>query len=237
MTKKLLLLSVVLISLVTVSNAQYNRSELTNKRIPFEDLRKKQTIRISPFHLFNNQFNISSEFFNSTYTRSHLLTASIMYADNDSKSDGGFSLDYQGRIYPRRFKPDSMAMYNNSASGFYMGLGLQVGYCEFRDKNLQRSISTTSPWGGGQVLTQVPVNVMTTNIWANPYIGLGYQFIIWESLFVDLFVGGGLKMNRVSKSSPDKSLDLKEFYTDPNFTDRYFQGIMPRANISIGVGF
>jgi hypothetical protein len=235
-TKKLLLLCVALTSLVTVSNAQYNRVEITNKRIPFEDLRKKQTIRISPFHLFNNQFNISSEFFNSTYTRSHLLTASIMYADNDSKSDGGFSLDYQGRIYPRKFKPDSMAMYNNSASGFYMGLGLQVGYCEFRDKNLQRSIYTTSPYGG-QYQTQVPVNVTTTNIWLNPYIGLGYQFIIWEALYADLFVGGGLKINRVTKSSPDKSLELNEFYTDPNFIDRYFQGIMPRVNLSVGVGF
>jgi hypothetical protein len=236
MSKKHLLLFLILTTLVTVTNAQYNRSELTNKRIPFEDLRKRQTIRISPFHLFDNQFNVSGEFFNPTYTRSHVLTGSIIYADNDSKSDGGFSFDYQGRIYPRAFKPDSLAIYNNTASGFYMGLGVQVGYCEYRDKNLKRDVYTNYPYGG-QYRTQVPVNVMTQNIWVNPYIGLGYQFIIWESLYADLFVGGGLKMNHVSKSSPDKSLDLKEFYTDPAFIDRYFQGIMPRVNLSVGVGF
>jgi hypothetical protein len=129
-----------------------------------------------------------------------------------------------------------MAIYNNSARGFYMGLGVQAGYCEFRDKNLQRGFYTTSPYGG-QIWNSVPVNVMTTNIWLNPYIGLGYQFIIWEALYADLFVGGGLKINRVTKSSPDKSLDLKEFYTDPEFVDRYFQGIMPRVNVSVGVGF
>ena len=235
-TKKLLLLSIVLTSFMTVSYGQYNRSELTNKRIPFEDLRKRKTIRISPFHLFDNQFNLSCEFFNPTYTRSHVLTSSIIYADNDSKADGGFSLDYQGRIYPRGFRPDSLAIYNNTASGFYMGLGIQAGYCEFRNKNLQREIYTKTPYGG-TTRTQVPANVMTQNIWVNPYIGLGYQFIIWESLYADVFLGGGLKINRVSKTSPDKTLDMNEFYTDPEFIDRYFQGIMPRVHVCFGVGF
>lgn len=235
MSKKLLLFTLFSGFLISVSKAQINRNILFNKRIEFEDLRKRQIIRISPIHLFDNQFNLSAEFFNPTFTRSHLLTASIMYADNNSKVDGGFSLDYQGRIYPRAFKADSMAVYKNSASGFYMGLGIQAGYCDYRNKHLQRDILVNSPYG--QYRTQVPVNVSTQNIWVNPYLGLGYQFIIWESLYADLFVGGGLKINRVSKSSPDKSLDLKEFYADPIFTDRFFQGIMPRVNLSIGVGF
>ncbi|HOY96749.1 MAG TPA: hypothetical protein PK509_13480 [Catalimonadaceae bacterium] len=236
MYKKHLFLLIAFTVFTTVSYAQYNKRELTNKRIPFEDLRKKKTIRISPFHLFDNQFNVSWEFFNPGYSRSHVITASIIYADNASKSDGGFSIDYQGRIYPRTFKPDSLAIYNNSASGFYMGLGLQAGYCEFRNKNLQRDIYTNTPYGG-QYRTQVPVNVMTNNLWVNPYIGLGYQFILWESLYADLFVGGGLKINNVSKSSPDKSLDVNEFYTNPDITDRYFQGIIPKVNLCVGVGF
>jgi hypothetical protein len=68
-------------------------------------------------------------------------------------------------------------------------------------------------------------------------ISLGYQFIVFEALYIDVFVGGGLKINSVEKGSPDKTLNLDQFYDSPNFRSRDYKGMMLRGGVSFGIGF
>jgi hypothetical protein len=214
------------------------------RKIEYEDLRKPTVIKISPFHLFDNQFNVSMEFFNKTTYRSSIaIAANCIYADNAKVADQGFSLDIQKRIYPRGFSSDTVAYYRNGAGGFYVGFGIQLGYSEYRDKNISEWFFRIDTIKDGT--NKIPVrsdyeikrNVMTRNIWALPYVELGYQFIIWEALYIDCFLGGGVKINNVTKSSPDKSLNLDTYYNDPGILKRYYKGIIPRIGLSLGVGF
>jgi len=205
------------------------------KSTNYEDLRKPNVIKISPLHLFDNQFQLTGEFFKkSDYKSSFVVSGNFIYADNDRVSDQGFALDLQRRIYPRSFSSDSTPFYRNSAGGFYLGLGMQLGYNEYRDKSISRIVNKQ---GYPYDYFSEKLNVHTQNKWAQPYVVLGYQVIVWDALYIDFFVGGGLKMNFVSKSAPDASLNMDDYYTDPDIASRYYKGIIPKAGITMGVGF
>ena len=229
--KKQILFQLILVFVTLAGTCQsFSNPQLYNpRRVKFVDLRKKQTLRISPQHFIDNQFYVSTEIFNTrTFKKSTLIGLHAIYADNNKVMDGGFALDLERRFYPRSFSCDSLAAFNNSADGFYVGFGVQLGYSEYRDKTLTR---VAPPYYSEKV------NVWTKNTWVTPMVSLGYQFIVFEALYIDVFVGGGLKINNVEKGSPDKTLNLDQFYDSPNLRSRDYKGMMLRGGVSFGIGF
>jgi hypothetical protein len=201
-----------------------------SRRKGFEDLRKPIVIKLSPFHFFDRQLSLTSEFFSKSYRRSIAITTNIIYGDNSNVYDVGGSLLIERRFYPRGFNPDTTSMIRNSASGFYFSLAAQGGYSEFNDRQMNKN-----RW---DEFTVIPVdyNVSITSMWVAPMVTVGYQLILWDALYLDAFVGGGVKINQTKKSSPFPGVDLSEYYQDSEIFTRYFKGIFPRVGISLGIG-
>ena len=80
-------------------------------------------------------------------------------------------------------------------------------------------------------------NVTIKSAWITPTITLGYQFILWDALYIDAYVGGGVKVNDTKKTSPNIVVDFSKYYTEPDILSRYYKGIVPRVGLTLGMGF
>lgn len=201
-----------------------------NRKKNFEDLRKPIIIKLSPFHFFDRQLSLTGDFFDKSYRRSTAITLNLIYADNSRVYDVGTSLQLERRFFPRGFMPDTSNPNRNSASGFYFGMGLQLGYSEFNDFEGNRQYYGPNP--------QQPDDddVSITSMWASPMVSLGYQLILWDALYLDAYVGGGIKFNQTEKTANKKSMDISQYYQDPDIFSRHYKGIVPRVGITLGIG-
>lgn len=201
-------------------------------RKTFEDLRKPIVLKLSPFHFFDRQLSVTGEFFGKNYNRSTAITLNLIYADNSKIYDFGTSFSVERRFYPRGFKPDTSNWLRNSAKGFYFGFGVQGGYNEFNDREFNRYYY--DPYtGNGTTLSD---DVTITSQWLAPSVSIGYQIILWEALYIDAYVGGGVKFNDTKKSSPNSNANLFQYYDSPDIFSRYYKGIIPRVGITLGMG-
>lgn len=199
----------------------------------FEDLRKPIVLKLSPFHFFDRQLSLTGDFFDKSYRRSTAITLNLIYADNSRVYDVGTSLQMERRFFPRGFMPDTSNPNRNGASGFYFGMGLQLGYSEYNDLERYRS-SIYDPNTGMMIYTNDDVSI--TSMWASPMVSLGYQLILWDALYLDAYVGGGIKFNQTEKKANKKSLDIDQYYQDPDIISRHYKGIIPRVGITLGIG-
>jgi len=193
-----------------------------NSRVKFEDLRRKKIFKLSPFHFFDLSLNVQGEFFTSpTYKNSLLIGFTGMYKDTKGKSDQGFALEIQGRYYPRAFAADTAPFIRNKAAGFYLGYGAQLG----ANENTSRS-------GFNNLISQ---NFKTESAWVTPFFCFGYQLIAWETLYVDFYLGGGIKINNVSYT-PDVNRISSFIDEDPSIFDRAYKGVIPKIGFAVGIG-
>jgi hypothetical protein len=228
MRKTTILISFLLLSLSSIAGNNWSPT----KKINFEDLRKPIVLKLSPFHFFDRQLSLTGEFFNKKYTRSTAVTLNLIYADNSKIYDFGTSINIERRFYPRGFNPDTSNWIRNMASGFYFGFGVQAGYNEFNDREFYRSYY--DPMTGQY--SSLPNDVTITSQWVVPAVSIGYQIILWEALYIDAFVGGGIKFNETSKSSPRANVDFSRYYDSPDILSRYYKGIIPRVGVTLGMG-
>jgi hypothetical protein len=204
-----------------------------NRKKNFEDLRKPIVLKLSPFHFFDRQLSLTGDFFNKNYRRSMAVTLSLIYADNSRIYDVGTTFQLERRFYPRGFMADTSNTLRNSASGFYFGLGFQGGYSEYHDLERYR-ISIIDPITN--IVTFKDDDVQIQSMWIAPIVSLGYQIILWDALYLDAFVGGGIKFNQTEKISSRVNVDLSQYYQDPDIFSRYYKGIIPRVGVTLGIG-
>ena len=222
--------------LITISSIVFGGNNWTNpiRKNPFEDLRKPIVMKLSPFHFFDRQLSITGELFNKDYKRSLCISLAMIYADNSKVYDVGTSLAIERRFYPRGFKPDTLNWNRNTATGFYFGMGAQLGYNEYNDR-------TYNTYGYYDPATNSYLDrdddVTITSVWVTPTLTLGYQFILWDALYIDAFVGGGVKVNDTKKTSQKINVDFSRYYSEPDITSRYYKGIVPRVGLTLGMGF
>lgn len=203
------------------------------RRKPFADTRKKTILKISPFHFFDNSFCLAGEFFLSPiYKNSLLVTVVGSFQDQVQKSDKGFSIEFGGRYYPIGFNADTSIWYRNQSSGFYMGYGAQFGMNEYKTN---QSFYDYNNLVGSKTIDYTQTR---KSMWVTPYICFGYQLTIFEAFFLDIFVGGGVKLNQVDKSTfPNMAGFDLENEQNPNIFNRYYKGILPKLGFTIGMGF
>jgi len=226
MKKSFILSLILLFSLSAFAGNNWNPTT----RKPFEDLRKPIALKLSPFHFFDRQLSLTGEFFNKKFQRSTAVTLNLIYADNSKIYDFGTSLNIERRFYPRGFNPDTTNWFRNMARGFYFGLGVQGGYNEFTD----REYNYYDPYNG---YPTGPVDEVTiTSQWLTPSVSIGYQIILWEALYLDGYIGGGIKFNDTKKTAKDGAANLNGYYSSPDIFSRYYKGIIPRVGITLGMG-
>lgn len=199
---------------------------------PYEELRKPIVLKLSPFHFFDRQLSLTGEFFNKNFTRSTAVTLNLIYADNSKIYDFGTSFNIERRFYPRGFNPDTSNYLRNLARGFYFGFGVQGGYNEFNDREAYRNYY--DPTTG--MYSTLNNDVTITSQWITPAVSIGYQIILWEALYVDGYIGGGIKFNDTQKTSGSGTSNISQYYTSPDIFSRYYKGIIPRIGITLGMG-
>ena len=198
-----------------------------NSRIKFEDLRSKKIFKLSPFHFFDRSLNVQGEFFTSpTYKNSLLVGLTGMYRDDKNKSDKGIALEIQGRYYPRAFSADTTPYIRNKAAGFYLAYGAQFGINE-----------TSEISGSTDLITRIYTSndLKTKSAWVTPFFCFGYQVIAWETLYVDFYLGGAIKINDVTYS-PEIQTGSNFFNSEPSIFDRVYKGILPKIGFAVGIG-
>ncbi|HRH34625.1 MAG TPA: hypothetical protein PKY12_06175 [Catalimonadaceae bacterium] len=214
----------LLITFLLGYSAAFAQTKSYSGRIPFEDLRKPVVLKVSPFHFFDNTLQVGAEFFKTkTFKTSVFAAANITYRPGQKISDNGGAVELQVRHYPRGFKADSSGWIRNSASGFYLGFGANIGFNEYIDKEYYFS--------------SFPEKVTVKSQWITPSVVFGYQLIAWEALYLDLFLGGGIRINDVKFTSASNTVSEEDYMTNSNIFSRYYKGILPKAGFTLGVGF
>lgn len=219
-----LIFSVFLASALSGRSGTFHPAGAQNQNLhrPFEDLRRPFILKLSPFHLIDNTLHLGGELFiNKNYKSSLYLGLGGTYADKKLKSDIGGSIDVQFRYYPRTFRVDSSSSFQSAASGLFIGFGLTCGSNELRKKDDGLYFSDS---------------YRITSQWITPSVVLGYQIIQWESLFVDAFIGGGIRMTKVSYTASSPTFE-NDVLSNANLYSRYFKGVLPKAGLTIGLGF
>jgi hypothetical protein len=146
----------------------------------------------------------------------------------------------------------------NSAKGFYVGLGLQGGFSKLNTySENQRSVSVTEVDENGKIKYEyvngdsIPkksfdfrqFDISINSFWIAPMVTIGYQRILWEALYIDLYVGGGIKLNQTEKHGStnlrtnEEFMDnsQSQFYNNPDIFSRYFKGVVPRVGLTLGI--
>lgn len=214
----------LLATIIVTSTIVQVKAQNPVQRPKFEDLRKPNIFKLSPFHFFDYSLNGTFEVFDrKNYKRSLIISLTGTYRDQRNYSDKGGAIEIGGRYYPRAFRADSIVWGRNRAYGIYLGYGVQVGL------NSQNRIDTYYTINGNPMTQDHKIN----SKWATPYFCIGYQILAFETLYIDVYAGGGMKLNEVSYTN--RSVDY--IYSEPNIFDRDYKGIIPKMGFTIGIGF
>jgi hypothetical protein len=174
-------------------------------------------IKIIPQTLINNTLKFSWEHATSAKTSLN-VSPSISLYDRKNEKVFGAGIDVARKIYVS--KMDSAA----PLKGFYGAAS--VCYAFYTTEYTKYDDSTGVVYSySNAAFTEHKYNEKIHQVGADLY--LGYQFPIKDVLYIDIFLGGGL---RYSFSSEEKNSYYKSGINDYAFT-----GIIPKAGIKIGL--
>lgn len=214
-----------MLSLVSMAQTTGEMPAEEPKKSPFP---RRAVLRFSPFHFFDNSVQMSLEgFLDKSFKRSIVLAPILYYADNDRRKENGFAAELQYRSYVLGFKPYKLGASIRRARGFYFAAAVAAGQSTITTYEQDYSIFPNP-------FPRYQENVKLDCRWITPSVLLGFQFTIWEVIYVDLAIGGGLKINEVVPSYLNNNGST--YYEEPNVFSRDYKGFMPRVNLSIGVG-
>lgn len=226
MKKSITTLCLLVVSSIGAFSAGAQQRNFNGRIIKFEDLRRRSVVKLSPFHFFDRSIQLNGEFFKENYKTSLVTGFTGTYRDDKEVSDQGFALEFQVRHYPRSFKVDTSRWVENGANGFYFGISVSAGSNVYKSKSEYYSSSYN-----------VSTRSTTANShWITPSVLLGYQVVVWEAMYLDFYVGGGIKMNDVKKSTSVPGVNPELEMTNGSIFSRYYKGILPKLGFTLGVG-
>jgi hypothetical protein len=165
---------------------------------------KKLVVKISPQHFIANTFLIGVEGFNKNYSSSINFFGGI----TSGKEESGFSGEFQYRIYgsPMKLKEGSKK-FPPYFRGIFLGFFLKGESYTLsdRDYNFQ------------------PIYVKRKVSAIFPGVVMGIQRTFEERIFVEFFVGGGIRM-------VDQEVGGSDIF------QKDFKGVIPKIGINIGIG-
>jgi hypothetical protein len=196
---------------VIVAHAQQEEQDLV---LP------KAVFKISPLHFFTNTLQFGTEIFNNARSRSLNIDVGV-------RSNSDFYEDVRGvttEIGFRKYvKP--MTIKHRKSRQFYQGIYynffVQGAYFSGYDDNYYGPSSAP-----GYVRDEVTIKSIS------PGFYMGLQKTLWEVVLMDIYVGGGVKINDIDHSQQPQN----EFYGNDGILDPAFEGIYPKIGIKFGIG-
>lgn len=191
----------------------------------------RTVFKVSPQHFAHNTLKAGVERFNGSYTGSFAIFATgTINNDIWSYSDegyDGFTGEFQLRKYISPMKPLTSRQGKPFHQGIYGGVYAQAGYFagEFHGQTYRYEPMMPNP---------ILVNYDYRHSLTNGGVGfiMGYQRTLWQVVFLEAFLGGGIQFagHDVSGAlSPDYLMN--DAITDPGY-----EGIIPKMGLTIGIG-
>jgi hypothetical protein len=190
-------------------------------------------LKLSPQHFIGHAFKGGVERFNRTHSSSVTF---FFTAQRQNTEEGFFQYGHDGLAGELQFRKYIKGMKQiTSKTGKVHHRGIYgAGYLQAGSYSGQLSHVNT-------VID--PVTGVRTNQWAYRYkesIGnwgfgftIGFQKTLWQALFLDAFVGGGMQFSdRIVTGNPQE----EPFF---NYIDIYhpaYNGILPKIGMTIGLG-
>ncbi len=192
---------------------------------------KKETFKIFKFHPFSlitGSMNVSQEVFNEKMNRSTVVMLGLRYVKNSSTNTynsspveqfnnwKGVALGLERRFYVPSFKTgENNRLFNEKSHyGIYLSTGLRLDY------------NINDYEKGGYNTIQDPANpTIYKNQFVNnsgkisylgvmPNMNLGVQFTLFQNLYIDTYIGGGIRF--MQKNIIKQKID--------NFAYTYYYG-------------
>lgn len=188
--------------------------------------RAKHIVKIQPFQFVDNTFFLGYEAFNADFTKSVNLGIGFITSNTQATEEVGFKYEAQYRIYVNGFKK---YVPKRSESPYNRGIYASVYFAGLRSEE-------TSEFTSFEPIQQVlefRENTRTVTAY-NPGVTIGLQRTIWENLYLDFYIGGGVRFTNVNDSDerfPESDFDIDDVY------DREYSGVFPKVGMSIGLGF
>lgn len=211
----------------------------------------RKLFKLQPFSLITGSLNVSHEIFDYNFKRSSVIGLGIRYinkVDNNSNYNGkeydqfnkwqGVTGSFERRYYmPGFFTGDKYSFLNPKAHfGVYLSAGIKLEYnlndfdksAYVQDINVTTKFNLIEQTGKFQYL-----GVM-------PNLNIGLQYTIFQNLYIDTFIGGGLKIiskKTIAKKTSNSGIDAYKIQTEA--VDRFVikEGVQPNFGFGLGVKF
>jgi hypothetical protein len=219
-----------------------------------QDEKPLKIFKFNPLQLATSSLSFSIEAFNKQQDRSNNFTIGLRYR-NDFDNYGynpvsvsgneikqkddwkGLTAVYERRFYVPKFKDGKPNFINTESSqnGIYLAPSLRLDYTQrdynygnfsYQYDNNGQIISETTSFNSGK----------SSFLGVMPSINLGVQFSIFQYGYIDLFIGGGLRVQNEEESNVVRTGN--NFYSQGNniITELVLsQGVRPNGGISVGV--
>ncbi|MFY0651017.1 MAG: hypothetical protein JXQ96_03240 [Cyclobacteriaceae bacterium] len=179
----------------------------------------KTVMKIQPQQFIDHTFFLALEKFNKDYGKSFMLGLGLTSTNNEY-SESGYKAEIQYRYYPLKFtENEGRKAGSKYHGGIYASIYLHHSY------NVR-----SSPYYDYNNPDPTPMENKRKILAFNPGVTIGYQKTFFEKLYLDVYVGGGIRTTNVSDSQSG-FID----YNDGIFDENY-KGIFPKIGFSIGLG-
>ena len=219
----------VLLLLVSIAVAGQSDEILTPPRALF---------KVAPQNFIANTLKVGVEVFNKTRSKSYSL---YLYGRLDSDNNAnqpnyygdyyykGLGSEFQYRKYISPIKSYSTRRGKNYLQGIYVSGYLQgASYVNDGDFIFSSYDQNT----GQRSQTLITINETTRN--GGTGFTIGVQRTLWNVLFIDAYVGGGVQWSDVNKTITP-SIPVNAYYGYYFITDPGYQGIMPKFGLQLGI--
>lgn len=195
----------------------------------------KVVFKASPQHFAVNTLKIGLEIFpNPTRSVSIYLGGRTGRNSSDyyypSDQFDGFLGELQYRKYVKPIEAITTRRNRTHYQGIYVSAFLQGGYYygDFIDTEW-----TYDPVTGASNYIEYAFSQKGWN--AAGGFTIGVQRILWDVLYIDFYVGGGMQLSGIKKSGDLPPNNFTYFFSN-SINDPNYEGIIPKIGVQIGLG-
>ena len=177
-------------------------------------------VKLHPQQFIDKTFFLSLEKFNKKFENSFSIGLGLT-SSNNYVNESGYKAEFQYRYFPLKFAEKKR---QNSKSPYFGGIYAGI----FLNHSYNVGESKYFSYNGGPDPVEI-TNKHTVTAF-NPGVLIGYQQTIFEILYIEAFVGGGIRTASIADTNPD------EFYYNNGIFDEDYRGVFPKIGFSIGLG-
>ncbi len=207
-----------------------------------------------PFSLITGSLTMSQEKFNAEKNRSTIFTLGLRYiktnqeatnyssttqinVDQFNKWTGGM-MGIERRFYVPSFKSgDKTLFFNEKAQfGVYLSTGLRLDYNSntYDKSNYNYVYDQTKPNTQTGILVENSGRVNYFGVMPNMNIGI--QFTLFQNLYIDTFIGGGLRLINKNIVRKTQSNNNQNSYFGDNLQIRATENFMLKEGVQANFG-